>query len=172
MSKNGISESDKSNSGAHRPALKRAFITGMIVGVIMVMVLGIFVGLPLSLAHRAEFPLEGVVGRLAVNFVSSLSGGNAVNPLAKNDKTLTDGEDLFANNCSSCHGKNGDGKGDFVNRYFPPAADLTAASTQGKSDAQLRWIIRNGLSFTAMAAYPEFDDDQLWSIVTYIRTLK
>jgi mono/diheme cytochrome c family protein len=172
MSKNGISKSDKFASGAPQPAPARAFIMGTVAGVIAVLVLGLLVGLPLSLAHRAEFPLESAAGHLAVNLISSLSGGNAVNPLAKNDKTLTDGADLFANNCSSCHGKNGDGKGDFVNRYFPPAADLTAAGTQGKSDAQLRWIIKNGLSFTAMASYPEFDDDQLWSIVTYIRTLK
>jgi mono/diheme cytochrome c family protein len=144
----------------------------MVVGVLLVIVLGIFVGLPFSLTHRAEFPLERDIGGLAVQAVSSLNAGNAVNPLPKNNKTLTDGEDLYANNCSNCHGDKGDGKGQTTAVYYPPPADLTAASTQDKSDAQLYWIIKHGLSFTAMAAYPEFSDKQLWSIITYIRSLK
>ena len=172
MSNNGSSKSDKADSGAHRPASLRAFILGMVAGVIVVMVLGLLVGLPLLLAHRAAFPLEAEMGQVDINIVSSLFAGNAENPLMLSDKTLADGQDLYNNNCASCHGDKGDGKGQFVDHYFPPVADLTAAGTQSMSDAQLHWIIRNGISFTAMAAYPEFDDDQLWSIVTYVRTLK
>ena len=124
------------------------------------------------LTHRTEFPLESAVGGLAVNVISSLNAGNATNPLVENDKTLADGEDLYITNCASCHGDNGDGKGDFVDQYYPPPTDLTSARTQCKSDAQLRWLIKNGLSFTAMAAYPEFNDQQLWSLVIYMRSLK
>jgi mono/diheme cytochrome c family protein len=144
----------------------------MVAGAILVIILLILVGLPLSLAHHTEFPLEGTLGHLAVNLVSSLNAGNVVNPLVKNDKTLADGGDLYNTNCSSCHGDHGDGKGKIVDGYYPPPADLTAANTQGKSDAQIRWIIKHGLSFTAMAAYSDFDDQQLWSIVIFIRSLK
>jgi hypothetical protein len=164
-----------SNSSARRvrvPASTRTFVAGMAAGVVLVLALLLVVGLPLSLAHHTELPLEGAVGHWAVNIISSLNAGNAGNPLVSNDKSLADGEDLYNSNCASCHGDHGDGKGDFVNVYFPPPADLTSDNTQGKSDAQLRWIVQHGLSFTAMAAYPDFDDPQVWSIIIYMRSLK
>ena len=183
MSNNsGMSQSNSSDSLARPPTSTRTsartfrtFVVGMVVGAILVIVLLTLVALPLSLTHRTEFPLEGTFGHMAVNLVSSLNAGNAGNPLEKNDKTLTDGGDLYNTNCSSCHGDHGDAKdakGKLIGGNYPPPADLTSANTQGKSDAQLYWIIKHGLSFTAMAAYPDFSDNQLWSIVTYIRSLK
>jgi mono/diheme cytochrome c family protein len=172
MSVDDPSQVNRAAASARTPPRTRAFVLGMAAGIILTIALITFVGLPLSLAHRAEFPLEGAFGQFAVNLISSLNAGNAANPLPNDSKTLADGEDLYNNNCASCHGDKGDGKGLFENGYYPPPANLIAASTQSKSDAQLRWIIKNGLSFTAMAAYPEFDDQQLWSLVTYIRSLK
>ena len=167
-----MSQTNGSDVGGRRPTSVRTFVFGMIAGALVVIVLGGLIGLPLMLTHRTEFPLESTVGGLAVNVISSLNAGNATNPLTENDKTLADGEDLYITNCASCHGDTGDGKGDFVDQYYPPPTDLTSDRTQGKSDAQIRWLIQNGISFTAMAAYPEFNDQQLWSMVIYIRSLK
>ena len=83
------------------------------------MLLGLGVAMPLVLAHRSAFPLEAAMGQLDINLVSSLFAGNAVDPLPNDDKTLADGGDLFANDCSNCHGEKGDGQGKFVGRYFP-----------------------------------------------------
>src|SRR5437867_1380530 len=98
-----MSRSNSSDSPKGAPTSIRTFVTGMVASAILVIVLLTLVGLPLSLAHRTEFPLEGTIGHLAVNLISSLNAGNVVNPLVENDKTLADGEDLYTNNCASCH---------------------------------------------------------------------
>ena len=172
MNKKAVSRSNGANPDTRQPFPTRIFVLGIVAGIVLMTLLGMFVAAPLALAHRAELPLERAFGGLAVNIISSVSSGSTVNPLSANDKTLGDGGDLFANNCSNCHGDEGDGRGKLANGYYPPPANLTAANTQGKSDAQLFWIVRHGLSFTAMAAYADLDDQQVWSLVAYIRSLK
>ncbi len=172
MSTNAASRSNGAGAAARRRFPLRHFLLGVAAGVLLATAAGMLVAAPLALAHRTEFPLESAFGALAVNIISAVNAGNSVNPLPANDKTLGDGGDLFANNCSNCHGEKGDGKGKFINGYYPPPANLTLPNTRNKSDAQLFWIIRHGLSFTAMAAYPNLDDQQTWSLVAYIRSLK
>jgi mono/diheme cytochrome c family protein len=42
-----------------------------------------------------------------------------------------------------------------------------------KSDAELFWITRNGLSFTAMPGFgDQYSDQDIWQIVAYIRSLQ
>ncbi|MFN8513553.1 MAG: cytochrome c [Chloroflexia bacterium] len=56
--------------------------------------------------------------------------------------------------------------------FYPPASNLTAPGTRDKSDAELRWIIKEGLAFTGMPGYgARMDDQRIWSIVAYLRTL-
>ena len=109
MNKDALSRSNNAEPGMRRPFPIRVFILGMVAGIALVTLLGMFVVAPLALAHRAELPLESTFGGLAVNIISSVSAGSAANPLPNNDKTLGDGQDLFANNCSNCHGDKGDG---------------------------------------------------------------
>ena len=43
---------------------------------------------------------------------------------------------------------------------------------QEKSDAQLFWILKNGLSFAGMPAFgQQYDDQTLWALVSYMRAL-
>src|SRR5262245_21344903 len=101
---NGMSRSNRSGSLVRAATSTRTFVKGIVVCAILVIVLLILVGLPLALTHHTEVPLEGTIGHLAVNLISSLNAGNAVNPLVKSDKTLADGGDLYNTNCASCHG--------------------------------------------------------------------
>src|SRR5262249_48835955 len=53
------------------------------------------------------------------------------------------------------------------------ATDLTGGEAGEKSDAELFWVIKNGLSFTAMPAYrDQYNDDAIWALVTYLRSLQ
>ncbi|HKP52284.1 MAG TPA: cytochrome c [Chloroflexia bacterium] len=82
--------------------------------------------------------------------------------------------------CALCHGPSGMGDSRLGAAMYPAANDLTAQGTQSKSDGQLFWLIAHGLNLTGMPAWgnsytqpaPGYTDDELWSLVKYIRSIR
>lgn len=131
------------------------------------------VGLPLALTHRTELPLERRFAAAIVSAVVALSAGDAPNPAAGDARAIVAGRAAYTGSCALCHGARGDGRGRFGASTYPPAADLLAEGVRARTDAQLFWITRNGLSFTAMPAFSDvYSDEQLWAIVAYVRELQ
>lgn len=55
---------------------------------------------------------------------------------------------------------------------YPRASDLGSAGVQQWSDAELFWIIQNGIRLTGMPGFGKsLSDDQIWPLVDYIRSL-
>jgi len=62
---------------------------------------------------------------------------------------------------------------------YPPAPDLGINRVQTKSEGQLFWLIAHGVNLTGMPAFgntyfadgklPGYTDDELWSLVKYIK---
>ena len=99
--------------------------------------------------------------------------GSATNPLATDRRALDAGRAAYTGSCAVCHGAKGDGRGTFGVATYPDASALTSDDTKRKSDAELFWIVKNGLSFTAMPAFGDaYKDEDLWSIVSYLRALQ
>lgn len=147
-------------------------LLGLIVGGAGALLLTVFVGMPLALGHRGELPLERLYANVAVEIAVGTQAGSAANPVANNARAAEVGRQSFTGSCAVCHGANGDGKGAFGLGLYPPASDLRAQDTQEKSDAKLFWIVKNGLSFAGMPSFgSQYDDQSIWSMVSYIRTL-
>ena len=93
------------------------------------------------------------------------------NPLAADRGSFKAGKKLWKrNDCVKCHGKRGDGLGPLAKSFAPPPRNLACAEMMADiPDGQLFWIIRNGSQDTAMPAYPDFSDEQIWQLVTAIR---
>jgi mono/diheme cytochrome c family protein len=77
------------------------------------------------------------------------------------------GEQLFANNCASCHGVNGIG----AEAPRLNAREFLASTT----DEQMKLLITGGVSGTDMPAWGidfggPFTDEQIQQIITYIRS--
>ena len=74
--------------------------------------------------------------------------------------------------CRTCHGAPGK-KPDSWHLY-PPAPDLSdALRVMRWSDAEVFWIIKNGLKDTGMSAFgPSHDDDDLWALTAFVRQLQ
>ena len=141
-------------------------------GAATALVLVLILALPLALTHHQELPLERAYGNVAVSLVSRVLGGDASNPVANNARAISAGRAAYTGSCAICHGARGDGRGTFGPNTYPDAADLTGAATKGKTDAQLFWIVKNGLGFTAMPAFGErYTDDDIWAIVAFLREL-
>jgi mono/diheme cytochrome c family protein len=95
------------------------------------------------------------------------------NPLLVNADNIREGRENFAHYCFACHGLDGQGTGvPFFDGISPPIPSLTSRNVQAYSDGQLYWVISSGLWPSGMpAAKGILSDDEVWSMVIYIRNL-
>jgi mono/diheme cytochrome c family protein len=83
------------------------------------------------------------------------------------------GKKIYLESCQSCHGPMGKGDSDMAAYLTPPPANLTAQSTQSKTDAELRKIILEGRAGTAMTGFEgAFEEAQLKDLIAYIRSIQ
>ena len=96
------------------------------------------------------------------------------NPLEATEKRMKKGEVLYMDTaqpmqCLHCHGARGDGTGELGLQADPPARNFTCAETMKSiSDGQMFWAIKNGIEGTAMPAYPDLADWQIWVLIHYV----
>lgn len=97
----------------------------------------------------------------------------AKNPIAATADNVAEGRENFSHYCAACHGLDGQNTGvPFAERMSPPVPRLSSPSVQAYSDGQLKWIIDNGIFPSGMpASRGILNDDEIWSIVVYIRHL-
>ena len=92
------------------------------------------------------------------------------NPLDPSPLAIAEGRDHFADHCAVCHANDGSGKTQMGSNMYPPAPDMRQAQTQDLTDAQLLFIIRNGVRFTGMPGWGG-EDEENWKLVLFIRHL-
>jgi mono/diheme cytochrome c family protein len=97
----------------------------------------------------------------------------ATSTLPKNEETVRAGARLYAQNCTSCHGKDGLGDGDATLAVSPsPALLAWMVQRPIAVDPYLLWTIADGgAQFeSAMPAYKDrLSRDDIWRIVAYMR---
>lgn len=82
------------------------------------------------------------------------------------------GRKLYVERCQACHGPTGKGDSAMAAQLKPPPANLAAQSTQAKTDAELRKVIREGRPGTAMVSFGGvFNETQLTNLIAYIRLI-
>ena len=86
------------------------------------------------------------------------------NPFPGDAAAAASGQRLYAQTCQVCHGGNAAG-GDRA-----PALS-TGVFAHGNSDNDLFQDIRFGIAGTQMSAFPALSSDQVWQLVTYLRSL-
>jgi cytochrome c553 len=77
----------------------------------------------------------------------------------------------FLRGCAPCHSAPGEPKSPVVERMLPspPQLHLTALAW---SDGELFWIVKHGIKYTGMPAWPgQARDDEVWAMVAFLRRL-
>ena len=93
------------------------------------------------------------------------------NPRAADAASLASGREAYRENCATCHGASGKGDGDLADLLDVPVGNLASAETlAGQSDGALRWKVATG-RFPMPAFAGDLDDQRMWDVVNYIRTL-
>lgn len=88
------------------------------------------------------------------------------------------GRVVYEHYCSQCHGENGDGAGVAKAVFWPTPRDFTRAtfkirttlSGELPTDDDLKSIIRRGMPYTGMPAWPNLSEDELQNVVYYLKT--
>src|SRR5271156_777598 len=127
-----------------------------------------------------------LLGIFAVFFIVAIAGGtvlyslsgwsaparakNLKNPFPVTPEALASARIDYAARCQSCHGVNGDGKGERAERLSVAPADFGDAHALGlQTDGELFWMITEG--HKPMPAFRgTMTDEQRWHLVDYVRS--
>jgi cytochrome c len=103
----------------------------------------------------------------------TVGGKKDKNPLPVTATNIDNGRVAFSHYCVACHGLDGQNTGvPFATTMSPPVPSLKSDRVQSYADGQLKWIVDNGLSPSGMpASKGVLTDEEIWSIVLYIRHL-
>ena len=81
------------------------------------------------------------------------------------------GAEIYQSYCASCHGETGLGDGVAGGSLVPPPQNLVELQSKVEDD-YLFWRISAGKRGTAMVAWNGIlTDEQIWQVVSFIRTL-
>ncbi len=88
------------------------------------------------------------------------------------------GKELYTRNCAQCHGEKGDGNGVAAPHLQPRPRDFTSGkfkirtTPSGKlpTDADLKHIIKAGMPYSSMPAWPQLSDADLTNLVYYVKS--
>jgi len=91
---------------------------------------------------------------------------------AQSGQSVRLGRMQYVAQCAACHGQDGRTPSDIGRAMYPRASDLGSPQVQAWTDAELFWIIRNGLRMTGMPAFgKQLSDEEIWPLVHYLREI-
>jgi cytochrome c553 len=109
--------------------------------------------------------------RNTVRTYAAFTVGPAEDSLPAGSEGLVSAAGHYASQCAVCHGAPGEQPSPVIQAAVPPPPDLakTAGSWSGR---QLFWIVKHGIKFTAMPAWPAQDrDDEVRQMAAFVAKL-
>ncbi len=105
-------------------------------------------------------------GVLSVIFLYSVVGAQI------GATNLKQGQGLYEEHCSRCHGTNGDGLGPDAQYLIVPPANFKSPGMQVKTDAELVMAISQGVLFSPMHAWRDrLSEQDMKDVIGYLRML-
>jgi len=87
------------------------------------------------------------------------------NPFQGQSDAISAGQRIYADHCSHCHGENAQGT-----KKHPP---LKSERVQNlATDGDLHWLLTNGNMRKGMPPWSKLPDQQLWQLITYLKSLR
>jgi mono/diheme cytochrome c family protein len=128
--------------------------------------------LPGCTADKHPSQGETSLANAAKDVTIPLEAGKMKNPLPQTDEVVRRGQEVFLGSCAQCHGPDGRGDSNLGRNMNPPAMDLSSPHVQHWSDAELFWIIQNGVRLTGMPSWrSSISDNDTWELARFIHNL-
>ena len=97
---------------------------------------------------------------------------NMENPVAGDKEALSTGKTLYNQHCKSCHGKEGYGDGSKAAQLDTPSGDFTEPQFTEQSDGTVFYKSKFGRDDMPSFEKKIPDDEDIWAVVSYIRTFE
>lgn len=94
------------------------------------------------------------------------------NPVKGDAGALATGKTLWGQHCKSCHGTKGKGDGPKASQLDTDCGDFTKASFQSQTDGELFYKTSEGRKDMPAFKKKITDANDMWAVVSYMRTLK
>lgn len=149
------------------------YIVGAAVTLCSLFILAIFFVAPRSNWSAAAKPgvLEARIANLVRERWIAIHSPDQKNPFAPTPENLASGRDDYNQHCATCHGFDGHGQRQLEADFYPPVEHLTG-DTQEMSDAEIFFVIANGVALSGMPAFARHHSpDELWKLVLWVRHL-
>ena len=111
-----------------------------------------------------SIPIEGAA--------YTLESGVPPNPVQADEASIQRGTELYRINCVPCHGKAGMGDGVIGTFFKFKPANLTSFDVQQNNDGALFLVISEGVTGRMPPLNENFNVQERWDLVNFIRTLK
>jgi mono/diheme cytochrome c family protein len=95
-----------------------------------------------------------------------------VNPVKSDAESVKTGKELWGKHCQSCHGKTGLGDGTKAAQLETELSDFTTADVQKQTDGSMFYKVTEGRDEMPTFKKKIPDEEDIWSVVNYVRTLK
>jgi len=123
-------------------------------------------------AHRQPSRAETTLANMAKDVFIPIEAEHKKNPFPETDEVLNQGRQVYLQSCALCHGADGRGETYIGRNMYPPAMDMTSPHVQHWSDAELFWIIQNGVRLTGMPSWrSSISETDTWKLARFIHTL-
>ena len=148
--------------GDRNVALKHKLMLGVISAMLGALLTG-------CTANKPPSQGETSLANAAKDVTIPLEAGKMTNPLLETDEVVSQGHEVFLGSCAQCHGADARGDSDLGRNMAPPAMDLSSAHVQHWNDAELFWIIQNGVRLTGMPSWKSsISDNDTWKLARFI----
>jgi len=128
--------------------------------------------LPACTATKKPSQVETTLANMAKDVVIPIEAGDLKDPLPASTQVVEEGRQLYLQSCALCHGTDGHGATNLGRAMYPPVMDLTSPHVQHWNDAQLFWIIQNGVRLTGMPGWKSIlSETDTWKIIAFIHAL-
>jgi mono/diheme cytochrome c family protein len=151
------------------------FVAGMLAVVIAIALAGgLYIRSSDGFSARSKpSAIEAWVARRARAMAIPADAKRRANPVPNTPEAIADGRAHWADHCAICHANNGSGDAVIGRSLYPPAPDMREPATQQMSDAEIFYIIENGIRLSGMPAWggSEHGEEDSWKLVHFIRHL-
>ncbi len=150
------------------------FIAGFVAALVAIAVAALAVMYTGSYNVAANAPDNPIVAWYSSNTMvhSVVSRAAEVKaPAQFTDQQAEAGFKIYNGACVYCHGAPGKDPAEISKGVNPEAPDL-ADAVGDMTNAELFWIIKNGIKMSGMASYGKVhNDDDIWSVVAFVHRL-
>ena len=94
------------------------------------------------------------------------------NPVKSDAASIAAGKEIWAKQCQSCHGKSGKGDGPKAAQLKTLPDDLSKTEIQNQTDGAFFYKTSEGRKDMPSFKKKIPDQEDIWSVVNYIRTFK